>query len=253
MLVKFCFTNKRYMCIMNGVLCKLEAGGEASPQHLVEMFREIAAVDCTGEDGLVFDSSSLNIVPIRARTQYGGSQLSLRAQLGRTRIMLHFDVGVGDAVWPRPRIGEFPSLLDAPPPRIRMYPKEAAIAEKLHAMIEHGEVNSRMKDFYDVWFLATHFPFDCATLRTALEKTLSRRGVWPIAAAPPALAFGFANSPPRLALWSGFVRCTRLQDSAPPFPVAVEKIRSFLLPVLFPPVPPAHIPVTWLPEKGWIP
>ena len=224
--------------------------GDASPRHLAEMFRDIAAIDCSAVDGLVFDASSLEIEPIRARTQYGGSQISLLALLGRTRIVLHFDVGIGDAVWPPPKLGEFPALLDAPAPRIRMYPKEAAIAEKLHAMVEHGELNSRMKDFYDVWFLASHFAFEWATLRTALEKSLSRRGVWPLPEVPLALTPGFADAPPRLSLWSGFVRRTRLQDSAPTFPEAVATIRAFLLPVLFPPTP---VPKDWTPGNGWMP
>lgn len=139
---------------------------------------------------------------------------------------------------------------DASPRHLaEMFRDIAAIAEKLHAMVEHGELNSRMKDFYDVWFLASHFAFEWATLRTALEKSLSRRGVWPLPEVPLALAPGFADAPPRLSLWSGFVRRTRLQDSAPTFPEAVAAIRAFLLPVLFPPTP---VPKDWTPEKGWI-
>lgn len=221
--------------------------GDASPGHLLEMFRDIASVDCSEEDGLVFDPDSLAIAPIRARTAYGGSQLSIRASLGRVRIALRFDVGVGDAVWPPAREETFPVLLGASPPRVRMVPKETAIAEKLHAMIEHGELNSRMKDFYDVWFLASRFDFDFATLRTAFEKSLSRRGAWPVETPPLALTEGFAVSPHRLALWSGFVKRTRLEGSAPAFPEAVARIRAFLLPVLLPGAPKGK----WTPAGGW--
>ena len=221
--------------------------GDASPEHLAEMFREIAAVDCEPEDGLVFDPATLAMAPIRARTVYGGLELSILARLGRARITLRFDVGVGDAVWPPARIGEFPALLDARSPRVRMYPKEAAIAEKVHAMIELGEINSRMKDFYDVWFLASRFPFDFQVLRTALEKTFSRRGAWPVSATPPALVPAFAETPARLALWTGFLRRTRLLDSAPSFPEACALLRTFLLPLLL----PARALSKWMPKEGW--
>lgn len=221
--------------------------GDASPERLADVFRDIATVDCSDEDGLVFDPATLAIEPIRAQTAYGGSRLSILARLGRTRIVLHFDVGVGDAVWPPAKVAEFPALLDAPPPRVRMYPKETAIAEKVHAMVELGEINSRMKDFYDVWFLASRFPFDFPVLRTAMEKTFSRRGVWPVAAMPPALAPAFAETTSRRALWTGFLRRTRLLDSAPSFPEACALLRTFLLPVIL--SGPAFS--KWVPDKGW--
>ncbi len=222
--------------------------GDASPEHLLEIFRDVAAVDCSEEDGLVFDAATLRIAPIRAQTAYGGSQLSLVARLGRTRITLHFDVGVGDAVWPPAKVGVFPTLLGMSAPRVKMYPKETAIAEKVHAMIEHGEINSRMKDFYDVWFLASRFPFDFATVRTALEKTLSRRGVWPVAETPAALTPAFPEAPARQSLWRGFLKRTRLEGKTPAFPDACAIVRAFLQPVLF---PPESRPAEWTPGKGW--
>ena len=221
--------------------------GDASPERILAMFREIASVDCLAEDGLSFDLSTLEIAPIRERTVYGGSQLSILARLGPTRIVLRFDVGVGDAVWPPAEVGTFPSLLDARPPRVRMYPKETVIAEKVHAMIEHGEINSRMKDFHDVWFLASRFPFDYATLRASLEKTLSRRGTWPVGTPPPALKPEFAQVQPRLALWAGFLRRSRLADGAPSFPEVCSLLRAFLLPVLLSGPPFSG----WTPGKGW--
>lgn len=90
-------------------------------------------------------------------------------------------------------------------------------------------------------------PFDFQVLRTALEKTFSRRGAWPVSATPPALVPAFAETPARLALWTGFLRRTRLLDSAPSFPEACALLRTFLLPLLL----PARALSKWMPKEGW--
>ena len=98
-------------------------------------------------------------------------------------------------------------------------------------------------------FLARRYGFRYADLAEAVRRTLTdRRAEW-TAVAPVAFTDDFANHPLKLSQWSGFVRRTRLQDSAPTFPEAVAAIRAFLLPVLFPPTP---VPKDWTPEKGWI-
>lgn len=86
------------------------------------------------------------------------------------------DVGLGDAITPTPEEATYPTLLDMPAPRMKVYPRETAIAEKLDAMLELGMKNSRMKDYYDIALLARHFAFDGATPQAAVKATLQRRG-----------------------------------------------------------------------------
>ena len=69
------------------------------------------------------------------------------------------DVGFGVATSPPPELVEIPALLDSPPTRLMGYRRELVVAEKSHAMVDLGLANSRMKDFYDIWFLSRHFPF----------------------------------------------------------------------------------------------
>ena len=89
---------------------------------------------------------------------------------------LQVDVGFGDAITPEASLIEFPPLLDFPAPRLRAYPRETVVAEKLEAMVQLGMANSRMKDFYDVAVLAREFDFDGDLLARAIRATFERRG-----------------------------------------------------------------------------
>ena len=71
-----------------------------------------------------------------------------------TWVTVQIDFGVGDAVHPQPQVIDYPVLLTSPPVRLNAYPVEAAIAEKFEAMVHLDMQNSRMKDFYDIWFFA---------------------------------------------------------------------------------------------------
>ena len=63
---------------------------------------------------------------------------------------------------------KFPTLLDFPAPRLRTYPRETVVAEKFEAVVRLGIANTRMKDFYDLWAMATTFAFDGESLAAAL-------------------------------------------------------------------------------------
>ena len=90
------------------------------------------------EDGLQFDPSSVTAAPIRDQAEYDGIRVKLIAHLGSARIPLQVDIGFGDAITPDPEPATFPALLEFPAPRIRIYPRETVIAEKLHGMVLFG-------------------------------------------------------------------------------------------------------------------
>lgn len=126
---------------------------------------------------------------------------------------------------------EYPTLLDHEPPRVLVYPREAVVAEKLEAMISLGVTNSRMKDFYDVHWLARAMPFEGATLAAAIRATFLRRGTEFAEGDPLVLTPGFLAAPERATQWRAFLRRSRLEA---PGGVAelTELLREFLLPVL---------------------
>ena len=102
-------------------------------------------------------------------------RVKLTASLGKIRLPVQIDVGFGDAITPAPVELDFPVLLDAPAPRLRTYPRETVVAEKLQAMVALGQVNSRMKDYYDIAVLAHLFEFDGSSLSAAFRATFDRR------------------------------------------------------------------------------
>ncbi len=88
---------------------------------------------------------------------------------------MQIDLGFGDVVTPKAETAEYPVLLDFPIPRLLVYPRETVVAEKFEAMTKLGQLNSRMKDFFDLWVLSRQFDFDGATLASAIQRTFAHR------------------------------------------------------------------------------
>ena len=111
----------------------------------------------------------------RENDEYQGVRVTLEARIAGARLSLQVDIGFGDVVVPRVQEIEYPGLLDLPTPRLRAYPPETVIAEKFQAMVCFGAVTSRMKDFYDLWAIATMFGFEGPVLAEAIQATFERR------------------------------------------------------------------------------
>jgi hypothetical protein len=131
-------------------------------------------------------------------------------QLGWHQFRLQIDIGFGDSIIPAPLNIDYPTLLDLPSPKLRAYSKETVIAEKFHAMVHRGIANSRMKDFYDIWVLATTYTFEANALRNAIQSTFKRRDTPLPVATPLALTVEFAEDSTKLAQWTAFVRKGKL-------------------------------------------
>ncbi len=182
-------------------------------------------------DGLTFDPGSIQVTAIREDQEYQGQRVQLTARLERARINLQIDIGFGDVVTAAPEV-EYPTLLDFPAPRLRAYTKEAVIAEKLQAMVSLGLLNSRMKDFYDLWMISRAFDFDGATLAQAIQSTFERRRTEVPAGTPPALTPEFARDPTKVTQWKAFLRRNRLDVSGVEFGQIIEELAGFLVPLL---------------------
>lgn len=125
---------------------------------------------------------------------------------------------------------EYPAILDFPAPALRGYSRESAVAEKFEAMVKLGVLNSRVKDFFDIWLLSRQFDFDGTILAQAVANTFATRGtVMP--AIPVALTGAFGNESAKQTQWQGFVRKSRLQTAPASFAEAVEAISGFLGPI----------------------
>lgn len=108
--------------------------GEQDIELLAAIFREIFILDVE-DDGVRFGTENLNVEAIREDNNYGGLRVATTATIARARVPIRIDIGFGDAITPGTHDIEYPALLDAPPPRLRAYPKETVIAEKFEAMV----------------------------------------------------------------------------------------------------------------------
>ncbi len=120
--------------------------------RIESVFRDLCEI--VVPDGIVFDASSVNAAEIWLEANYGGVRVNLMGRLAGARCPVQVDIGFGDAVTPGPEETTYPTLLnDLPAPHLRIYPKYTVIAEKFHAIVQHGMENSRMKDYFDLWIL----------------------------------------------------------------------------------------------------
>jgi len=160
------------------------------------------------------------------------TRASVLAQCGKARLTLQIDMGLGDAVWPAPLVCSYPTLLDFPAPALLAYPKEAVVAEKFEAMIVLGDRNSRIKDFFDLHYLASRFEFDRVTLREAVGRTLERRST-PIPAGDPlGLTAACWENPSRPAQVRAFARRAGLEAPDKPAEEFTRVLHAFLAPLL---------------------
>jgi hypothetical protein len=227
--------------------------GNVTVEGLGATFRDLCEMQVT-DDGLKFDPTSVRVGLIREDHEYGGFRVKLQARLTSARIDLQVDVGIGDAVVPRPTVIDYPVLLDFPAAHIRAYSREAAVAEKYHAMVELGFENSRMKDFFDVWALAREFDFDGARLASAIEATFRRRQTAIPEEPPVAFTPAFAQEAPRLKQWRGFLVRARVRHDTPPFDQVIRDVATFLGPAAEAArQPDGRFAMRWTPGGPWAP
>ena len=208
----------------------LLAYSDNSPASLRQIFREICATEVV-DDGIIFDGDNIETTRIKEDADYEGVRLIIRGKLGTARLNVQVDAGFGDIVSPAPDDLSFPSMLDFPSPILRGYPRETVIAEKLNAMVELGMLNSRLKDFYDLWLLSELYEFEFVLLREAVEKTFKQRKTSLESKIPVALTPVFTDDKQKMAQWTAFQR--RLGDIfVPEFEEIRERLSGFLGPLL---------------------
>ena len=219
-----------------------------SVAEVTAAIRELTGI--SAEDGLVFDAASVAGDEIRAANEYAGVRVRLEARLAEARIPMQVDVGFGDAVTPAPRREDYPTLLDHPPPSVFVYPREAVVAEKLEAIVSLGVTNSRMKDFYDVYVLASAFSFEGPVLRQAIRATFLRRHTPFPETEPLVLSREFLSAPERQTPWRAFLRRGRL-PAPPDAGDLADALRRFLVPVLQAAARDGEFPAVWNSGGPW--
>lgn len=144
----------------------------------------------------------------------------------------------------------YPALLDFPAPALSGYPRETVVAEKFQAMVYLRTLNSRMKDFYDVWLLASQFAFDGAVLAKAIAATFKNRET-ALDIAPIAFTPDFTEQASTLAQWTAFRK--KLPNAECPERLAdvVLFLSEFLLPIVRARDSGASFEGRWPPGGPW--
>lgn len=146
--------------------------GEIS--EMQKIANEILSVD-TGNDFITFEAKGY--AKISPQRKYNGISFQLIGKIKNTKTPFNIDIGVGDVIIPKAEKRKIPTQLeDFTAPEIMTYSLESTIAEKLDAILGRLELTSRMKDFYDIYYLANTFNFDGRKLQEAIAQTLENRG-----------------------------------------------------------------------------
>jgi predicted nucleotidyltransferase component of viral defense system len=191
-----------------------------APENLKSCFEEILSIEFEN-DGVVFDIASLSTSEITKEGNYKGTRLEFWAILGQIREKMQVDVGFGDIVVPAPVLMQFPTLLDLPAPEIQAYSVETVIAEKFHAMIQLGELNSRMKDYYDLHCLLRPDRINPEVLPIAINETFKARGST-LSTDTISFLSAFVTNEDRRKQWVAFLKKSRLD------PIDFEEVVNFI-------------------------
>jgi predicted nucleotidyltransferase component of viral defense system len=195
---------------------------------LSQAIQEIGRIAC--DDGLVYDFTDMSYEVMSSDSEYPGARVKFIAQLGQARIPIQIDIGFGDEVVPAPKEMEFPTLLDMEPPLVKSYSLETIIAEKFEAALDLAELNSRMKDFYDIWGLSRRFPFKGKLLQEAIVATCTRRRTT-IRSDAEIFSNDFSDRPEKRAQWKAFINKGMMGDAPEDFVTLMSDIRTFLFPI----------------------
>ena len=186
---------------------------------------EIAVVP----DGLLFDQETVKGRRIKEDADYEGVRVKFIGFLERSRIPMQIDIGFGDVVYPNPIIIDYPVILDFPKPHLKGYPLESVVSEKFEAMVKLGLLNSRMKDFYDVWLMIRQFDFDGLNLKEALERTFEHRKM-ALPQGQPLLAEEiYDDKSDRQRLWMTFLRKNDIKHAPEKLSTTAKEIENFLM------------------------
>lgn len=197
-------------------------------QYIKSAFESVCALPVE-EDGVEFDINGITAERIKEGANYEGVRIKILASLGRMKKQLQLDIGFGDVVIPKSQDIQYPTLLNMQPPEIRVYSTYSVIAEKFEAMISLSVVNSRMKDFYDIFTLLSTENFDGRVLWEAIFETFQRRGT-NLEKEHPIFSPSFVEDEGRIKQWKAFLRRIGVQENLA-FSLVMGRIRDFIFPI----------------------
>ena len=193
-------------------------------KELEKIIHTIASINV--DDGIEFLSDSIKSEEIKEEAEYSGIRIKLTAKVGTARNTIQIDFGFGDIAIPQPRLMDYPTLLNNKSAKVLAYSKETIVAEKFEAIVKLTTFNSRMKDFFDIVFLANEFEFNGSILQSAISNTFKQRKT-DLNSAMEMLDSDFGDQPNFKTSWEAFKKRIK-QKSEDSFKNVFAEIRQFL-------------------------
>jgi hypothetical protein len=215
---------------------------------IIEKIKDICSIETEFPDGVSFDAEKISAEDITEDAEYLGIRIRLPAKLDTAVLKIQLDIGFGDAIYPEPKNYSLLVLLDLPAPNFLGYSKESSIAEKFEAMIKLEILNSRMKDFYDIWLLARQFDFKGADLRDAVSWTFKKRGV---EIPEEIIAFSEKFIEAKKIQWNAFRKKLKQVYCPEDFSEVVYTVQKFLNPIIDNLRSGKAIPLNWHAPDTW--
>ena len=194
-----------------------------TPEQLKGILEEIIAVH-TGNDFVTFEIK--DVAPIAVAKKYAGIGASIVARIKNTRTPFSIDFGVGDVIVPKQEKRKIPTQIeDFDSPMINTYSIETTVAEKIDAILSLMEFSSRMKDYYDIYYLANKFNFDGKVLTEALRKTFqNRERIFTVEQFEQVMSFDEDTAMQKK--WKAFVR--KIDTKTDDYSTVLKTIKAFL-------------------------
>ncbi len=193
-----------------------------------KLIRDVCKVSVI-TDGLIFDPATVKGQKIKENAVYEGVRVKFRGFLGRSRIAMQIDVGFGDIIYPKPKVIDYPVILNFPKPHLKVYPVESVVSEKFEAMVKLGLLNSRMKDFYDLWIIMRQFDFNGSRLIEALKRTFDHRKTFLPEQKPLFDEEIYDEKSDRQTLWKAFLKKGDIKHAPEKLCITAKEIEEFLI------------------------
>ena len=201
-------------------------------ENIKRIMQEICNIACE-EDGVTFECGEDDILleDITIEKEYNGTRVHMTAHMDTIVQPFSVDVGFGDVIVPQPAQLDYPLLIEGlPAVNVEAYSLETVVAEKFQTMIDRGTINSRMKDFFDVYTILKEDKVDTELLKEAIVEVFANRGT-EMDANSVVFSDGFAQDAMRQTMWKAYLKKIKYKDELP-FEEVMDVVRDRLQPMM---------------------
>jgi len=201
-------------------------------KNIKRIMHEICSIECE-EDGMTFEcgEDEIWLEDITVEKEYNGTRVHMTAHMDTIVQQFSIDVGFGDVIVPQPAQLDYPLLIEGlPAVNVEAYSLETVVAEKFQTMIDRGTINSRMKDFFDVYTILKADKVDEALLKEAVAEVFANRGT-EMDADNVVFSDGFAQDGMRQTMWKAYLKKIKYKDELP-FTEVMDVVRERLQPMM---------------------